>query len=190
MCLAHARAKFMKALEQAGDHDAEVFIKYIGDLYDLERQYSKDGLTDAERGKERQGLKTKEILISLRQHLNIAKAKDPATTTPYLAAALNYLDKFWNNIFAYVKDGSYPIDNNIAERSIRPLTTQRNSMLHFGSDEGVEMAATYHSIISTVKMQGRSAWEYLGKFFTKIFNGCRDFVSLRPDKIGLAICQC
>ena len=34
-------------------------------------------------------------------------------------------------------------------------------------DEGVEMAATYHSIISTVKMQGRSAWEYIGKFFTK-----------------------
>ena len=190
VCLAHARAKFMKALEQAGDQDAEFFIKYIGDLYALERQYSKDGLTDAERGKERQGLKTKEILISLRQQLNIAKSKDPATTTPYLAAALNYLDKFWNNIFAYVKDGSYPIDNNIAERSIRPLTTQRNSMLHFGSDEGVEMAATYHSIISTVKMQGRSAWEYLGKFFTKIFNGCRDFVSLRPDKIGLAICQC
>ena len=71
-----------------------------------------------------------------------------------------------------------------------------------GSDEGAEMAATYHSIISTVKMQGRSAWEYLGKFFTKslikrvesssfeflsvrtlsnVFNGCRDFFSLRPD---------
>ena len=57
------------------------------------------------------------------------------------------------------------------------------------SNEGAEMAATYHSIISTVKMQGRSAWEYLGKFFTKIFNGCRDFFSMRPDKIGLAICQ-
>lgn len=44
------------------------------------------------------------------------------------------------------------------------MTTQRNSMQHFGSDEGAEMAATYHSIISTVKMQGRSAWEYLCKF--------------------------
>ena len=103
--------------------------------------------------------------------------------------ALNYLDKFWDNIFAFLKDGDLPIDNNLAERAIRPLTTQRNSMLHFGSDEGAEMVATYHSIISTVKMQGRSAWEYLGKFFTKIFNGCRDFFSMRPDKIGLAICQ-
>ena len=97
---------------------------------------------------------------------------------------MKYLDKFWDNIFAFLKDGSLPIDNNLAERAIRPLTTQRNAMLHFGSDEGVEMAATYHSIISTVKMQGRSAWEYLGKFFTKIFNGCRDFFSMRPDKIA------
>ena len=47
-----------------------------------------------------------------------------------------------------------------------------------GSDEGAEMAATYHSIISTVKMQGRSAWEYLGNFLLKyltvvgIFSAC------------------
>ena len=73
-----------------------------------------------------------------------------------------------------------------------------------------KIAATYHSIISTVKLQGRSAWDYLGKFFVKslikrressmleflsvkplsnIFNGCRDFISLRPDNIGLATCQ-
>ena len=57
------------------------------------------------------------------------------------------------------------------------------------SDEGAEMAATYHSIISTVKMQGRSAWDYLGKFFVNIFNGCRDFFSLRPGNIRLATCQ-
>lgn len=38
------------------------------------------------------------------------------------------------------------------------------SMLHFGSDEGAKMAATYHSIISTVKLRGRSAWDYLDFF--------------------------
>ena len=134
-------------------------------------------------------MESKEVLITLRQHLKIELYKDPSEITPSLLKALNYLDKYWDNLFAFLNDGSLPIDNNLAERVIRPLTTQRNAMLHFGSDEGAEMAATYHSIISTVKMQGRSAWEYLGKFFTKIFNGCRDFFSLRPDKIGLAICQ-
>ena len=175
VCLAHARAKFVKASEPAGDKNADIFIKYIEDLYNLERQYTKDNLTDEERGKQCQDLETKGILINLRTHLCIEKSKDPATVTPYLQKALNYLDTFGANIFTYIKDGSYPIDDNAAERAVRPLTTQRNNMLHFGSDEGAKMAATYHSIISTVKLQGRSAWDYLGKIFVNIFNGCRDF---------------
>lgn len=189
VCMAHLKAKFNKALEQAGDIHARPFLSGVGFYYKRERQYDAEGLTPEKRGKRRQDLESKGMLITLRQHLKIELGKDPSETTPYLREALNYLDKFWDNIFAFLKDGNLPIDNNLAERVIRPLTTQRNSMQHFGSDEGAEMAATYHSIISTVKMQGRSAWEYLGKFFTKIFNGCRDFFSMRPDRIGLAICQ-
>ena len=189
VCMAHLMAKLNKASDQAGDIHARPFLIGVDFYYKREHQYDAEGLTPEERGKRRQDLESKEMLITLRQHLKIELDKDPSETTPYLREALNYLDKFWDNIFAFLKDGNLPIDNNLAERAIRPLTTQRNSMLHFGSDEGAEMAATYHSIISTVKMQGRSAWEYLGKFFTKIFNGCRDFFSLRPDKIGLAICQ-
>ena len=189
VCMAHWKAKLDKALEQAGDIRALPFLRGVDFYYKRERQYDAEGLTPEERGKRRQDLESKEMLITLRQYLKIELDKDPSEITPYLREALNYLDKFWDTIFAFLKDGDLPIDNNLAERAIRPLTTQRNAMLHFGSDEGVEMAATYHSIISTVKMQGRSAWEYLGKFFTKIFNGCRDFIGLRPDKIGLAISQ-
>ena len=189
VCMAHLKAKLDKAREQAGDIHAHPFLRGVDFFYKRERQYDTEGLTPEERGKCRQDLESKEMLITLRQYLKIELDKDPSEITPYLREALNYLDKFWDNIFAFLKDGNLPIDNNLAERAIRTLTTQRNSMLHYGSDEGAEMAATYHSIISTVKMQGRSAWEYLGKFFTKIFNGCRDFFSMRPDKIGLAICQ-
>ena len=196
VCMAHWKAKLDKALEQSGDIRALPFLRGVDFYYKRERQYDAECLTPEERGKRRQDLDSKEMLITLRQYLKIELDKDPSETTPYLREALNYLDKFWDNIFAFLKDGNLPIDNNLAERAIRPLTTQRNSMLHFGSDEGAEMAATYHSIISTVKMQGRSAWEYLGKFFTKslikriesssleylsvktlsnVFNGCRDF---------------
>ena len=210
VCMAHFMAKLNKASDQAGDIHARPFLSGVDFYYKREHQYDAEGLTPEERGRRRQDLESKEMLITLRQHLKIELDKDPSETTPYLREALNYLDKFWDNIFAFLKDGNLPIDNNLAERAIRPLTTQRNSMFHFGCDDGAEMAATYHSIIRTVKMQGRSAWEYLGKFFTKslikriesssleflsvktlsnIFNGCRDFFSLRPYKIGLAICQ-
>ena len=58
------------------------------------------------------------------------------------------------------------------------------------SDAGAEMAATYHSVIGTVKLHGSSIWNFIGTFFKNIFNGCRDYVNMVPDKITLATSQC
>ena len=76
--------------------------------------------------------------------------------------ALNYFDHFKDGLFRYRENGAYPIDNNLAERQIRPVAAQRKAIQHFGSDEGAEMAAAYHSIVSTVLMKGVSVWKFLG----------------------------
>ena len=70
--------------------------------------------------------------------------------SPYFTDALKSLNKFWDGIFAYQKDGNYPIDNNMTERTIRKLTTQRNNSLHYRSDEGVEMAVAYQGGIKDI----------------------------------------
>ena len=36
-------------------------------------------------------------------------------------------------------------------------------------DAGAEMAATYHSVIGTVKLHGNSVWNFIGTFFKNIF---------------------
>lgn len=64
-----------------------------------------------------------------------------------------------------LEDGSYPIDNNLAERSVRPFTTKRKCSHHFGSDEGVEMSAVYYSVIGTLKLCGKSVWNFFGEYF-------------------------
>ena len=114
VCMAHWKAKLDKALEQAGDIRALPFLRGVDFYYKRERQYDAEGLTPEERGKRRQDLDSKEMLITLRQYLKIELDKDPSETTPYLREALNYLDKFWDNIFAFLKDGDLPIDNNLA----------------------------------------------------------------------------
>ena len=102
-----------------------------------------------------------------------------------MTEAVNYLNRFRAELTAYVQDGAFPIDNNAAERAVRSMTTVRNNSFRFDSDLGAQMSATYHSIISIVKLHGSSVWSYLGKFFTKIFEGCRDYSSLLPSCIGL-----
>ena len=75
----------------------------------------------------------------------------------------------------------------VSARSIvRSLTTARIKSFYWESALSAQMSATYHSIISTVKLHGCSVWSYLGKFFTNIFEGCRDYSSLLPSCIGLA----
>lgn len=186
VCMSHAKNKFVKASNQGSEPNAERFSEFLKEFFMKERKYDDAGLTPKERLRERQSLETKELLIELRSLLDSELSRDSEFRSQYYTEALNYLNRFWKEIFAYLDDGELPIDNNLAERTIRKLTTQRNNSLHYGSDAGAEMAATYHSVIGTVKLHGSSVWNFIGTFFKNIFNGCRDYVNMVPDKITLA----
>ena len=190
VCMSHAKNKFVKASNQGGEPTAERFSEILKEFFMRERKYDDAGLTPKERFREWQSLETKELLIELRSQLDSELLKDSEFRSRYYREALNYLNRFWKEIFAYLDDGELPIDNNLAERTIRKLTTQRNNSLHYGSDAGAGMAATYHSVIGTVKLHGSSVWNFIGTFFKNIFNGCRDYVNMVPDKITLATSQC
>jgi len=188
--MSHAKNKFVKASNQGGEQRAERFSDILKEFFMRERKYDDDGLTPEKRFRERQSLETKELLIELCGLLDSKLSKDSEFRSRYYTEALNYLNRFWKEIFAYLNDGEFPIDNNLAERTIRKLATGRNNSLHYGSDAGAEMAATYHSVIGTVKLHGSSIWNFIGTFFKNIFNGCRDYVNMVPDKITLATSQC
>lgn len=79
----------------------------------------------------------------------------------YWTETVNPLNRFWRELTAFVQNRAFLIDNNEAERAVWSKTMARNNSFHFGSDQGAQMSATYHSI-----------------FFTKIFEGCRDYSSL------------
>ena len=190
VCMSHGNNKFVKAGNQGGEPVAERFSKLLKWFFLKEHIYDEAGLTPEERLRERQSLETKEHLIELRSLLDSELSKGSEFRSQYYTEALNYLNRFWKEIFAYLDDGELPIDNNLAERTIRKLTTQRNNSLHYGSDAGAEMAATYHSVIGTVKLHGSSVWNFIGTFFKNIFNGCRDYVNMVPAKITLAASQC
>lgn len=99
--------------------------------------------------------------------------------------AVNYLKNFWNQLFAYLKDGHYSIDNTIAERFIRPLAGERKNSLFFGSNRMANVSAAYHTLISTCRANGISALAYLKIFFREVVKGRRDYENLLPMTIGI-----
>ena len=178
--MSHARVKFEKADENGGDAVAKEFAGMISELYDLEDGYRIRGLNVNEITKERQGEYTESIVRRIRNRLDEELSKDNEFRSEYMMQALNYLNHFWDGLFLYRKDGSYPIDNNLAERSVRPFTTKRKCSLHFGSDAGAEMSAVYHSIISTLKLCGKSVWNFFGDYFRCEVDGGDSYKAYLP----------
>ncbi|WP_278372245.1 IS66 family transposase [Segatella bryantii] len=85
----------------------------------------------------------------------------------------------------YQEDGEYSIDNNIAERNIRPACVERNSSMGFASEEGIERSATFHTIVQTCRLMKVRVLKYFETFFEKYNTGCRDFVNMIPGQLVL-----
>ena len=86
---------------------------------------------------------------------------------------------------SYLNDGRYDIDNTIAERFIHPLASERKNSLFFVSSRMANVSAAYLAVGSTCRMNGRSALEYLKKFFHEIVKGRKDYENLLPMTIGI-----
>ncbi len=184
-CMAHARAKFKYALEQGGDKDAAFILELIGELYRLEREYEEGRLSPEQIRLCRNNLKTKEIIIKLRSKLDVLLSESHPPRGELMDKAINYMHTFWIQLFAYLNDGSYSIDNSIAEGFICPLAGERKNSLFFGSDKMARVSAVYHTIISTCRMQVVSVLDYFKRFFSEIVKGRRDYEHLLPLTIGL-----
>ena len=149
-------AKFVK-VRMGGNKRADVFLDNINQLFCFERKYDREMITNGKRTQRWQGLPTMEMMINLRAKLLQELKSEEEQKSCYMREVQNYLHKFWKEAFTYIKDDCYPILNNLAKQAMHPFTTKWKNFLHFGSDEGAEIAAVYHSIISTVKLQGKSA---------------------------------
>lgn len=182
-CMAHARAKFVYALQQGKDEKAEHFINLMGKLYKLEEEVK--NLSPQEILTIRNSERAKKIKAELLNELDRLLGQRVGTSDTLMGKALRYFHKFRQQLFKYMDDGRYTIDNLISERSIRPFTVERNNAPTFCSHKGVEVSALYHTVIETCKLQGYSALEYMEAFFTAIIHGRTDYKNLMPATIGI-----
>ena len=184
-CMAHVRAKFKEALDQGKDERARLFVDCIGMLYRYEDEYRHLGLSPDEIRRRRNDSRTADVMIRMSTELNRLLNNPMTRLGDMMQKALNYLHNYWQQLFAYRLDGRYTIDNNIAERNIRPTTVERKNSLFYGSGVMAEVSAVYHTFISTCTMMGVSAQKYFKMFFSAIIEGRRDYANLLPMTIGI-----
>ena len=74
---------------------------------------------------------------------------------------LHYLSAQWPKLSRYVQDGSYPIDNNACENSIRPFVVGRRNWLFSDTVAGANASANLYSLLQTCKVNGINSYRYL-----------------------------
>ena len=71
------------------------------------------------------------------------------------------------------------------KRAIRPFTVSRKNSLHYSSEEGVEMAMTYLTIIETAKRLGHECKDFLVRAWREAIYGNHDLEAmLQPTVVA------
>lgn len=78
-----------------------------------------------------------------------------------LGGAINFSLNQWERLRRVVDDGRLSLDNNPAERSVRPFTVGRNNWLFSNTHNGARGSAVLYSLIETAKANDCEPYEYL-----------------------------
>jgi transposase len=163
-CMAHARRKFEKALNNDRTR-AEHAMTTIGELYTMERTCAERKVPPEVRHRYRRRCAVP-ILDSLKKWMDQEIIK-VAPKSP-MGEALGYAITLWPRLAAYTLDGRYLIDNNLIENTIRPLAIGRKNYLFAGSDRAASHAALIYSLLGTCKLHGVEPLAYLHDVIARI----------------------
>jgi transposase len=161
-CMAHVRRKFFD-LTTSPAPVAEEALQRIGELYDIEKSIR--GSPPERRLAVRQA-QSRPRFDALRKWLDVTLTELPRKSGT--AEVIRYALARWQALGRFIDDGTIEIDNNAAERSIRPIAIGRKNWLFAGSDKGGERAAGILSLIETAKLGGIDPEAYLRTVLTKI----------------------
>ena len=162
-CWAHLRRDFHDIWAATKSEIAREALDRIGALYDIEREITGQpaDLRLAARRKHSRP-KVEAFFAWSEQQLPRIPGKGD------LAKAFRYGLSRRAGFTLFLEDGRVAIDNNVAERALRPIGIGRKNWLFAGADTGAETLARAMTIIETAKMNGLDPQAYLTDILSRI----------------------
>ena len=163
-CLAHMRRKFTDILtSHPTSAIAKEAVNRMAALYAIEAEIR--GMPPDERRRIRQE-QAKPRLQQLKHYL--AQQYTTLSCKTPLAQAIRYCLNRMDALAQYLEHGILEIDNNAAERSMRPIAVGRKNWLFAGSVAGGERAAIFYSLLETAKLNGINPQVWLTDILTRL----------------------
>ena len=175
-CLAHIRRKFHEIIinlneEALKESKALIGFNYCEQIYNLEKELRSNYSSMPDyydiRYKERNN-KLAPILNNFIDYINkeilFALPRSP------LGKALDYAKKHVPSLKSVLLDGRLEIDNNAAEREIKPFVLGRKNFLFANTAKGATASSYLYSIVETAKANKLVIEKYLVYLFDNLIN--------------------
>ncbi len=170
-CWSHARRKLDEALKalpkekRTADVAAKKGLVFCNRLFEIER-----ALKDTP-ASERCSIRleiSKPVLDEFMVWLQDQRPKVRLKSA--FGQAIAYCLNQWIKLEAFLQDGRLELDNNRAERSIKPFVLGRKNWLFSNTPRGARTSAAVYSIVKSAKENGLNPFHYLQYLFEKMPN--------------------
>lgn len=164
-CWAHVRRRFLECAER-GDVNAKQLAELISELFRIDRGIRKD--IDKQKlhpeaaaafRHERRQRDSAPIVEAIKQR--IEQLTPLYTPSRDFAKHLVYTKNIWHALTLFLQYHELPLDNNTAERALRPVVVGRKNWLFVGSEDAGEWAAIFFSLIESCRMHHIDPRRYL-----------------------------
>ena len=175
-CWAHARRKFKEAQiaqPKGKTGKADMALSMIQKLYRIEISLKDKSVEEKYQLRQE---KAKPLLAKFYQWL----AKANVVTKSALGKAISYCQNQWHKLIRYIDDGNLTIDNNRAERAVKPFVVGRKNWLFSNTANGAKASAMLYSIIETAKANGLIPFDYIAHCLERLSRDPSDIDSLLP----------
>jgi transposase len=161
-CWAHAR-RYVKEAVASAAAVAVPLLMLIRELYGIERAAA-DLAVEARRARRQE--QAVPVLARMRKWLE--ELRPTVLPKSPLAEAIGYVLGNWNALTRYTEDGRLKIDNNGAERAIKPVVLGRKNWLFAGSEAAAHRTAILLSLVQTCKHVGVDPFVYLRDVIARV----------------------
>ena len=158
-CWAHGKRRFAEVVKAMGKSAkgsfAHTALGMINGMYHFEKQY-KD-LSPEERLRKRE-----ERILPLVEGFFVYLKKEGALIAPKskTGEAISYCINQEKYLRVFLSDGAVPMDNNAAERAIRPFCLGKKNWQVIDTISGAKASAIWYSIAETAKANDLKPYEY------------------------------
>ncbi len=177
-CWAHARRKFDECHHLGPTDQTHTALAYYGQLFDIEDMYRESSAEErlaARREHSQPIVNAFHDWLENERSRQLPKAK--------LRGAINYMLNRWESFTRFLESGTVPMDNNVAERSLKYPILGRKAWLFVGNHEAGETAAKLFTLTKTCNRLHIDPFAYLQDVYARLPTTPADqLASLLPDR--------